>query len=278
MKKISSSRIQSFQKTVYDYYRNSGRHALPWRKKITPYAIVISECMLQQTQVDRVIPFFKQWMKFFPSWKKLAHASTRDVVQAWKGLGYNNRALRLQKLARVILNEYHGKFPRERSMLESLPGIGPYTAGAIRIFAYQQPDVCIETNIRRVFLHHFFSRSHEKIDDRDILPLIAQTIDIHDPRVWYFALMDYGSFLGRTIRNPNHKSKHYQKQKPFKGSDRFVRGKVLEFVLQQPKTTLSAVQKYLPSELPKSQIEKVVQSLEKDGFLHYRSRKIILVS
>ena len=131
-----NSDYQQFKNTVMEYYGEHGRHNLPWRKQQSPYYVAVSEIMLQQTQVDRVIPFFKNWMKQFPSWSALSHAPQSEVLRAWKGLGYNSRALRLQKLAQVVTHEYKGRLPKDFDQLLKLPGIGPYTAGAIRAFAF----------------------------------------------------------------------------------------------------------------------------------------------
>ena len=235
--KISPLKIKDFQKVVWNYYKTSGRNNLPWRKNINPYRIWVSEVMLQQTQVDRVIGFFDAWMNQFPTVQKLADASQIDVLKQWKGLGYNSRAIRMKQAAQVVVNNYKGKFPNDYSEIQKLPGIGPYTAGAILAFANSQPISIIETNIRRVFIHHFFS-DHVDIHDEDILKLVDRTLDMKNPREWYWALMDYGSFLGRTLNikgkkyNPNVQSKHYTKQSKFEGSDREIRSNILRLLLE----------------------------------------------
>lgn len=275
--KLDKRQVKSFHKTIFDFYRDHGRHNLPWRKKTTPYAVVVSEIMLQQTQVDRVIPFFNNWMKQFPNWKKLASVSQKDLLKHWKGLGYNSRALRLQKLAQTIIEEYKGKLPSTREQLINLPGIGPYTAGAIRAFAFDESDIFIETNIRRIFIHHFFHDKKE-IHDRDILSVLTQVVNLipktyHlEPRHWYAALMDYGSYLAKTIPNPNKKSKHYTKQSVFKGSDREIRGKILEILLQQEKISFTALIKRLKEN--KDRVQKICNDLEKAGFVISKGKSI----
>lgn len=285
--------IKKLRQEVMSYYHAHGRHELPWRTTISPYRILVSEIMLQQTQVDRVIPFFMNWMKLFPTFKKLAEAPQTEVLCAWKGLGYNSRALRLKKTAEIITRDYHGKFPKSYEELIVLPGIGPYTAGALCAFAYNQPVTMIETNIRRVYLHHFYPSSsrgdslgtvkqgtdNTSVHDRDLLQLIHQTLDHESPREWYWALMDYGSYLGKAFPNANKKSRHYTIQKKFEGSDRQLRGKVLEFLLAQKNhhLTMMKIQKLLePLTKDEDRLEMILDQLSKDGFLEIVGNSVIL--
>jgi A/G-specific adenine glycosylase len=281
--KLDQKEIKQFQKTVWNYYKASARHNLPWRTKINPYRIWISEVMLQQTQVDRVVNFFNTWMKSFPTIAKLAQASQVELLKHWKGLGYNSRAIRLKQTAQIIVNNNKGIFPSDYQQLQKLPGIGPYTAGAILAFAYNQPITIIETNIRRVFIHHFFSDRNDVGDD-EILQLVEKTIDIKNPKEWYWALMDYGSFLGRTLNikgkkyNPNVQSKHYTKQSKFAGSDRQIRGKILEIILQNNGTVseqkLFNEIKILSTD--KKRLQAVVSQMAKEGFLQIKGKKLLL--
>jgi len=266
-------KVKEFQKMIWKFYRQNGRHNLPWRKNTSSYAVTVSEIMLQQTQVDRVIPFFKNWMKLFPNWKKLAGANQSDVLRAWKGLGYNSRSLRLHKLAKEVVEKYNGRLPNGRSQLEDLPGIGPYTAGAIRAFVFNESEIFIETNIRRIFIHHFFN-DKENISDTDILEYVKQAVDIKDPRRWYWALMDYGSVLVKQVPNPNRKSKHYTKQGKFEGSDRQLRGKILDLLLQNKKLSIQELVKILKEK--NVRVEKIVQGLVKEGFIKNRKDLISL--
>lgn len=163
--------------------------------------------MLQQTQVDRVIPKYAQFLKTFPNWNALARAPQKKVLRAWQGLGYNRRALFVRRAAQTVVQKYGGALPRDFSALASLPGVGPYTAGALLAFIWNEPMVFIETNIRAVFLHHFFPQKAgrlpaQKITDAELLPLITETLDLKNPRVWYWALMDYGAYLKKTLPNP----------------------------------------------------------------------------
>ncbi len=286
---ITKNTLSKFHTTVMDYYTQHARHDLPWRKNTSAYYVIVSEIMLQQTQVERVIPFFKNWIQLFPNFKQLATASQIDVLRAWKGLGYNSRALRLQKLAQVVTSEYAGKIPKDKKLLEKLPGIGPYTAGAVMAFVYDTPVVMIETNIRRVFLHHFFNTEKESISknihDRDILSLIEKTLPEKNIQEWYWALMDYGSFLGRELKhhgkkyNPNTNSRHYTKQSVFKGSDRQIRGQILEILLQSKteKISLSKLCKELKDLSGDfERIEIIVDSLEKENFLYITGEYVVL--
>lgn len=274
-----------------EYYGEYGRHHLPWRTKPSPYRVVVSEIMLQQTQADRVIPFFNKWMKQFPSWKKLSEAPQSEVLRAWKGLGYNSRALRLHKLAQSVVNDYKGRLPRDYESLLTLPGIGPYTAGAVCAFAFDTYVPLIETNIRRIFIHHFFA-DRDNVSDTEILEIMHDMGDIPEPREWYAALMDYGSTLPKIIKhNPNTKSKHYTKQSSFKGSDRQIRGKILEILLEQSKISkeklfqkLCHCEPALPTGRERSNLENqieryqnIVNQLEKEHFIKQTKKGISLI-
>lgn len=281
--KLSVKEIKNFQKTVWSYYKTSARTDLPWRKKINTYRIWVSEIMLQQTQVDRVRGFFDTWIKQFPTVVKLANASQIDILHLWKGLGYNSRALRMKKCAQEIMQHHQGKFPKSQDELQKLPGIGPYTAGAISAFANNQPVAIIETNIRRVFIHHFFADAND-IRDEDILKLVEQTLDQKNPQQWYWALMDYGSFLGRTLNtkgkkyNPNVQSKHYTKQSTFKGSDRQIRGKILDVLLQEKKQVImkKLFQSLQDLSTDNLRIKSIIDQLIKENFIEIKNQKIWL--
>ena len=190
----SKKELEQFKKTVLDYYRENRRDFL-WRKNINPYRVLVSEIMLQQTQVSRGEIKYKEFLKKFPTFKKLAEASTTDVLVAWQGLGYNRRALYLKKAAEAVMEQYKGKLSDDPVLLVKLPGIGPYTAGAVCAFAFNKPVVLIDTNVRRVYIHHFFGDRAE-VTDTELVPIIEATVPKDDAREWYSALMDYGSMLG----------------------------------------------------------------------------------
>lgn len=224
-----------FKKTIWNYYKKHGRHDLPWRKTKDPYKILVSEVMLQQTQVNRVIEKYKSFLKKFPTVKALAQAPLKEVLLEWQGLGYNRRAKYLKLCAEKVTHEHEGTFPKTVKELTALPGIGPATAGDILAFAYNIPVPVIETNIRSVFIHFFKTSTDQPVHDRDLLPLIEKALDIKNPREWYWALFDYGAYLKQT-RNPNTESKHYVKQSPFKGSNREKRSQILKLILTGAKS------------------------------------------
>jgi A/G-specific adenine glycosylase len=227
----------AFIDAVCTYYHAYGRHSLPWRKTTNPYRILVSEIMLQQTQVERVLPKYQLFIKTFPTVQALAAAPLADVLRLWQGLGYNRRAKLLHTCALEIVANHKGRWPRDEKQLRDLPGIGPYTAAAICAFAYNQPVVMIETNIRQVYIHHYF-RKATAVSDKMLEPIIKRTISLTNARDWYAALMDYGNYLKRTYGNNTHQSRSYQKQTPFKGSKRQLRGAIIRFLTTQ-KTPVS---------------------------------------
>lgn len=196
---------------------------MPWRRDTRPYYVLVSELMLQQTQVDRVVPKFEAFITAFPDERLLARASLADVLRLWQGLGYNRRAKFLHEAAKKVVEL--GGFPGDEAGLVSLPGVGKNTAGAIMAYAYNQPAVFIETNVRAVYIHHFFADS-DQVDDKDIRELLEAMIDHEDPRSFYWALMDYGSWLKKQGVKPG-RSRHYKKQSPLRGSVREVRGQII---------------------------------------------------
>jgi A/G-specific adenine glycosylase len=229
-----------FQQQVYSNYDAHGRHDLPWRLptadgRFDPYQIMVSELMLQQTQVPRVIPKFTEFLVAFPSLEVLASAEQAEVLRAWSGLGYNRRAKFLWQAAQAIIDQFGGEFPRDTAELVRLPGIGPNTAGAIQAYAFNLPAVFIETNIRTVMIHHFFA-DQTGVPDKAILDLVTETLDREHPREWYWALMDYGSFLKQTVGNLNKQSTSYAKQSTFQGSRRQIRGLILKLLAAEPQT------------------------------------------
>ncbi|WP_338096062.1 A/G-specific adenine glycosylase [Methanorbis rubei] len=222
--------VRDFQDEVMEFYEAKGRHEMEWRLHFDPYRIVVSEVMLQQTQVPRVETMYPKFIERFPNFAALAAAPQAELLAAWQGMGYNSRALRLQKLARQVTDEYGGVLPEDPELLEKLPGIGPATSCSIAAFAFNRPVVFIETNIRRVFIHYFFA-DDAVVDDRDILPLATACLLMNRSREWYWALMDLGTALKSSVPNPNRRSRQYVKQSAFEGSDRQVRGAVLRMLL-----------------------------------------------
>nr|WP_235422639.1 adenine glycosylase [Collinsella tanakaei] len=222
---------------------------LPWRRTRDPYAIWLSEVMLQQTQVPRVLTRWQEWLERFPSVEALAAADTADVLAAWQGMGYNRRALALKSAAEIVTREHDGVFPPDAAALRALPGIGPATAQGIRAFAFDLPGVYLETNVRTVLLHHFFP-DVPGVSDRELIPLAEATCpaspdggfnagvsyaepqDEQDtPRSWYYALLDYGAYLKKTIPNPSRRSSTYTRQSRFEGSRRQKRAHIVRMLL-----------------------------------------------
>lgn len=231
---------------------------LPWRRTRDPYKIWLSEVMLQQTQVARVETRWQEWLDRFPTVGDLAAAPVSDVLAAWQGMGYNRRALSLKKAAETIAQEYDGAFPRSVKELVALPGIGPATAQGIRSFAFDLPGVYLETNVRTVVLHHLFPDASE-VSDKELTPIVEATCpaavctdeadeatvrlqlagrfadpqDARDtPRAWYYAMLDYGAYLKKTVPNPSRRAKAYTRQSKFEGSHRQKRAEAVRMLLE----------------------------------------------
>ncbi len=242
---IDTQSKQAFIDTLWEFYAHGRRADLPWRQpepngSFDPYKIMVSELMLQQTQVARVVAKYKVFLQYLPDVDTLAQTELGDVLRIWQGLGYNRRAKFLWQAAQVITSL--DLFPESPEALLKLPGVGVNTAGAIAAYSYNYPAVFIETNIRTVYIHHFFPDCTD-VSDKAILQLVVQTLDYENPREFYWALMDYGSHLKATIGNLNTISKQYVKQSTFHGSRRQVRGKVIRALSIEPHTlrTLQAV-------------------------------------
>lgn len=202
---------------------------MPWRADTRPYYVLVSELMLQQTQVDRVIPKFNAFIEQFPDEKTLAEASLGDVLRLWNGLGYNRRAKFLHEAAKQIMSKHEGIFPVSYKDILALPGVGQSTAGAIMAYALNEPVIFIETNVRTVYFHHFFN-DQTQVADTELSKLVDKTLDKVHPREFYWALMDYGTWLKKNRAGLITKSKHYKKQTPLKGSVREVRGHIVRLL------------------------------------------------
>lgn len=255
--------MRSFRRTIYGYYYREGRR-LPWRETSDPYRIVVSEIMLQQTQVERVLGKYEAFLDMFPDFQTLARAELKEVISAWQGLGYNRRALLLQRLAKIVVERHGGMLPATMEELRDLPGVGHATAGSILAFAFNIPVVYIETNIRRVFIHYFFSE-REKVNDKEIIPLATMALDRKNPREWYWALMDYGTMLKGSVKNPNRKSAHYKRQPPFKESDRMVRGRIIAMLVNASPLTDDAISGLCG--IDPDRVAKILGKLEDEGFI-----------
>jgi A/G-specific adenine glycosylase len=260
--------MEGFQQEVRGHYLAHARD-LPWRRTQDPYCILVSEVMLQQTQAARVVPKYDAFVRTFPTVASLAGAPFARVLAAWSGLGYNRRALALHQAANEIVTRHAGLVPTEAALLSRLPGIGPNTAAAVCVFAFDRPLVFIETNIRSAFIHFFF-QGCSAIPDSQILPLVSLALDHADPRSWYYALMDYGAWVKRTYGNPNRRSAHHSRQAPFAGSRRELRAAVLRALLAVAPTALTAEEVHAAVRLPGRSVDQVgavLAELAGEGFL-----------
>lgn len=264
----SREQIHDFQEKVWEYYRAHAR-SMPWRDDPSPYHVLVSELMLQQTQVGRVLPKYEEFMQRFPTVTALAQAPLADVLGVWSGLGYNRRAKFLHAAAQKIVSEYGGKIPDSPEKLVALPGVGKNTAGAILTYAFNQPVVFIETNVRTVFFYHFFA-DRSNVDDKELLPLVAQTRDDEHPREWYWALMDYGTYL-KTLGSNISQSRHYARQSKFEGSRRQVRGEVLKALVAGP-----VLLEELAAIVDDERLESVVDDLTREGFVEQNNSQLRL--
>ncbi len=236
---------------------------MPWRHPdvggaFDAYKILVSEIMLQQTQVSRVTPKYLSFIEQFPTVTTLARAPLAEVLKAWSGLGYNRRAQYLHQAAQMTGKQ----LPATLTGLVALPGIGPNTAAAIMNYAYNQPIPFVETNIRTVYIHHYFSDYKEPVSDKKLLPLVAETIDQEHPREWFWALMDYGAHLKETVGNLNRQSAHYTRQSAFEGSRRQIRGQVIKLLNQAPHA-----QADLARQIPDERLDSVLSDLLREGLI-----------
>jgi A/G-specific adenine glycosylase len=223
--------------------------------------------MLQQTQVERVIEKYREFIAVFPDFSTLARASLPKLLRIWQGLGYNRRALALKALAQKVVEEHRGRLPAEPEKLIALPGIGKYTAGAVGAFAFNKPVVFMDTNIRRVYIHAFFP-DRDGVNDDELIPFVELTMDRDNPRRWYNALMDYGNMLKREQVNPNRRSAHYTRQSPFANSNRQVRGRILNVLVEGYPLSLSQIVQKTGME--DERVKKNLAPLEKEGFIRKR--------
>lgn len=260
----SAAQLAAFREQVLAFWREHGRHDLPWRLTTDPYAVLVSEVMLQQTQVSRVLSRFERWLSLFPSIDALAASPLSAVLAEWQGLGYNRRAIALKRAAEICAEEHAGVLPATEAELRALPGVGPATAAGVMVFAHGVPAVYIETNVRAVFLHHFFADS-DGVPDRALVPLVEAAMDREDPRSWYYALLDYGVHLKATTPNPSRRSRHHSRQSAFQGSRRQKRARLLRAVLAEPGRAADELAAATGIDVPLA--EEILGDLVAEGFL-----------
>ncbi len=265
--KLSVREVQEFQETIWEHYRTAGRYDLPWRLPEVDgsydlYKIFVSELMLQQTQVARVIPKFQVFLAQFPTAASLAAAKLGDVLRAWQGLGYNRRAKFLWQAVQQL--QQSRVAPNTAEELIKLPGVGENTAGALVAYVYNQPSVFVETNIRTAYIYHF-TRDGQIVSDNFIRDLVSQTLDHEHPREWYWALMDYGAWLKTQVRNVSQ-SKTYTKQSAFHGSKRQVRGVIVRLLSAGPMT-----KKALEKNVVDTRLEAVLDELVSEGLVRHKA-------
>ncbi len=261
---------QAFQQKILSWYERHKRD-LPWRHTTNPYHILVSESMLQQTQVDRVIPKYEAFLKAFPKIQDLAVAPTSQVLELWSGLGYNSRAIRLQEAAKIISKRYNGEVPKNRDALMELPGIGPYTSNAILSFAHNLPFPCMDTNIRRIILHEL--QLPEKTAPEKLYILAESLIPEGRSRDWHNALMDYGSSI-LTARKTGVKS--LTTQSKFLYSRRWYRGQILKTLIREKETTIKKLARTL--EKSPAEIGDIAREMAKEKLITVTSDKITLPS
>jgi A/G-specific adenine glycosylase len=237
---------------------------LPWREDVSPWAVLVSEIMLQQTQVPRVSAIYPQWIDRFPVPSALARRPVSDILAAWSGLGYNRRALSLHKTAKILAEEYGDTVPPSEEALLRLPGIGVYTARAVLAFAFNLPSVFLETNIRTVFIRHFYTAG-ESVGDKELERIGEALLDRINPRRWYTALMDYGAWLKVHESNFGKKASIYRPQPRFKGSERELRGAILKKLLEVSPRTFAELSSLVAADV--GRVSACAEKLEKEGFV-----------
>jgi A/G-specific adenine glycosylase len=306
--RAGSAGFAGMQRSLLRWYRRHGRAALPWRTERSPYRTVVSEFMLAQTQVDRVVPKFEAFVKRFPGFASLSRASLAGVMREWKGLGYNSRAVRLHRLARAVEKNHDGVLPSEPRALRSLPGIGPYTVAAVRAFAFNEDDAPLDTNVRRIVQRLFFGieyppqASARELDER--ARALVPAGRAHD---WSSAMMDLGSAIC-TARAPKcllcplrgdcaaapvdaaqlefariagAKPASPQNAIPFEQTRRYARGRIIDGLRDLPpgqRISLLDLHSAIPALAARSvdDVRELLVALEKDGLVTHDGECVAL--
>ena len=256
---LPRSRIAAFRRRIFRFYEKN-RRSFPFRETTDPYKITVSEFMLQQTQISRVLPKYDTWIDRWPDWPSLAKAGKRELLAMWSGLGYNRRALYLGELAREVVHSHDGRLPDDETALRKLPGIGPYTARAILIFACNRPIITIDTNIRRVIIHEL--GLPPSISTRDLEDIARQLLPPRRSRDWHYALMDYSSIvLPRRLPAVPPVSK----QSRFEGSLRQIRGEIIRRLTTQKSVRISTIARAMSR--TDSDVLAAAESLAREGVI-----------
>ena len=261
-KKIDATIKRKFLSCIYDFYDSNYRH-LPWRNTENPYHILVSEVMLQQTQVSRVIDKYLLFIKKFPTIEALATSSLYDVLAVWQGLGYNRRAQYLWQAAQIIVSQYNGNMPDDEAELQKLPGLGKASAASVCIFAFGKPALYIETNVRTVYIYSFFE-GNQSVPDAMVKPLLEATIDTKNPKKFYNALMDCGTYIKQHY-NYSRYSAHYTVQTPYKTSLRKVRGDIVRYIVNYGATRKDILVQSLGYSPDK--IQKALEALSRENLV-----------
>ncbi len=274
---------KEFQQALLQWYAANKRD-LPWRKTTDAYKILVSEIMLQQTQVSRVIPKYEVFLERFPTAHVLARAPPADVITLWAGLGYNRRAVNLQKAAKAVC--VHGSFPTTSLGLQELPGIGPYTAAAVASFSYNDRVAVVDTNVIRVLSRLFFG---VETAGKEKVSRLAQQLVPEDARTWNNAVMEFGALICAAtpqcpscpfssdcpaLKNGFPEGVPKIKQSPFEGSSRQARGKILAILRGKKVETAQALSQEIKLSLLKT--KKLLAGLEKDGLVVIENKGVRL--
>ena len=262
----SENRIKEFQKRVLVWYSDNKR-TLPWRETTDPYAIMISEFMLQQTQVNRVLKYYEKFLKRYPTVQHLARARTSTVLKMWSGLGYNRRALYMLESAKKIVTQFDGSVPADYDALLSLPGFGDYMASAVLAFAFNKKAAVIDANIRRVYVHEF--GLPPSVSMKSLKEIVINFVPRGKSRVWHNALMDYGSALSTEIKKS---IPPVTTQKKFHGSFRQLRGKIIKILLNEKMLQISVLSALLRDD----RMDKALTDLRNEGFIRIDHEMVII--
>ena len=251
---------KAFQRKILEHYKKNGRD-LPWRHTTNPYFILLSEVMLQQTQVERGKTYYVRWIAKWPNIENLAAATREEVLKEWMGLGYNNRAINLHKAAQKIVSDFKGDVLTAMEHFKEVPGIGPYTSAAVRIFSANENIVTVDTNIRRILIHEF--NLDDKVSDKELHDLALKCLPKGKSREWHNGLMDYGALL-LTSKKTGIRPKTTQSR--FEGSDRQVRARILRYLLKHKNASMEDI-RWVGGLIEEERLERILGKMVKEGVL-----------